>query len=265
MTIEVVMPAMEMDQDTARLVRWLKSEGEFVEKGQPLMEIETDKVTVEIEAPGSGVLSDVRVYPGTDVPVGQVVALLRDELAEPRPPSERVSAPPPLGASPVARRIAAEHGIDLSSVVGSGPEGAGFTADLEALVPSPEGARSVSADPEYEARPLAGIRRIAAERLSASYREAPHFDIGLTVDVTSLLINPPEVGILAVGRARELPAFVAGQVVSRRMLDLTLSADHRALDGATAASFLKRLEALMLEPEAHLRDEAPGSSGETRR
>lgn len=192
MTIEVVMPAMEMDQDTARLVRWLKSEGEFVEKGQPLMEIETDKVTVEIEAPGSGVLSDVRVYPGTDVPVGQVVALLRDELAEPLPPFERASAPPPLGASPVARRIA-----------------------------------------------------------------APHFDVGL--------INPPEVGILAVGRARELPAFVAGQVVPRRMLDLTLSADHRALDGATAASFLKRLEALMLEPAAHLRDKAPGSSGETRR
>jgi pyruvate/2-oxoglutarate dehydrogenase complex dihydrolipoamide acyltransferase (E2) component len=76
MRTEVVMPAMEMDQDTACLVRWLKSEGDLVTKGEPLMEIETDKVTVEIEAPGSGVLTDIRVAPGADVPVGQVIAVL---------------------------------------------------------------------------------------------------------------------------------------------------------------------------------------------
>jgi pyruvate/2-oxoglutarate dehydrogenase complex dihydrolipoamide acyltransferase (E2) component len=76
MRTEVVMPAMEMDQDTANLVRWLKSEGEHVEKGEPLMEIETDKVTVEIESPGTGILSEVRVAAGADVPVGQVIAVL---------------------------------------------------------------------------------------------------------------------------------------------------------------------------------------------
>jgi pyruvate dehydrogenase E2 component (dihydrolipoamide acetyltransferase) len=70
------MPAMEMDQDTACLVRWLKSEGELVAKGEPLMEIETDKVTVEIESPGAGVLSEISAEPGADVPVGQVVAVL---------------------------------------------------------------------------------------------------------------------------------------------------------------------------------------------
>lgn len=76
MRTEVVMPAMEMDQDTACLVRWLKSEGELVEKGEPLMEIETDKVTVEIESPGSGILSEIRAAAGADVPVGQVIAVL---------------------------------------------------------------------------------------------------------------------------------------------------------------------------------------------
>jgi pyruvate/2-oxoglutarate dehydrogenase complex dihydrolipoamide acyltransferase (E2) component len=76
MRTEVVMPAMEMDQESACLVRWLKSEGDHVAKGEPLMEIETDKVTVEIESPGSGVLMEVRAQAGADVPVGQVVAVL---------------------------------------------------------------------------------------------------------------------------------------------------------------------------------------------
>jgi pyruvate/2-oxoglutarate dehydrogenase complex dihydrolipoamide acyltransferase (E2) component len=76
MAVEVVMPAMEVDQESARLLRWLIPEGSFVKKGEPLMEIETDKATVQIDAPGSGILTNVVAGEGDDVPIGQVVALL---------------------------------------------------------------------------------------------------------------------------------------------------------------------------------------------
>jgi pyruvate/2-oxoglutarate dehydrogenase complex dihydrolipoamide acyltransferase (E2) component len=74
--IEVIMPAMEMDQKSAGLVRWLKEPGTYVTAGEPLMEVETDKVTVVIEATADGMLSDIRFGPGDEVPVGAVVALL---------------------------------------------------------------------------------------------------------------------------------------------------------------------------------------------
>ena len=147
----VIMPALEMAQDTGTLLRWLKSEGEQVQRGEPLMEIETDKVTLEIESGGSGVLTQVSAGPGDEVPVGQVIALLLAEGEEARqsPAPKPVSAfavchgsrwrgphPKPLlpplttaepfsgrgalstqvAASPLARRLAAEHGVDLSEL-----------------------------------------------------------------------------------------------------------------------------------------------------
>ena len=99
----VVMPALEMAQDTGTLLRWLKHEGEQVQRGEPLMEIETDKVTLEIESGGSGVLTQVSAGPGDEVPVGQVIALL---LAEGEEAAVRGSAARPafpareLGGSP---------------------------------------------------------------------------------------------------------------------------------------------------------------------
>ena len=88
MPTEVVMPALEISQDTGTLVHWLKSEGDLVQKGDPLMEIETDKVTVEIESPGTGVLANITAQPGDEVPVGQLIALL---LAEGELPLESES------------------------------------------------------------------------------------------------------------------------------------------------------------------------------
>src|SRR5262245_48556229 len=143
------MPAMEMAQDTARLVRWLKAPGEPVRKGEPLLEIETDKVTVEIEAPASGVLANVTAQAGDEVPVGRVIALLLAESErpavppspEPKPVAGSPVAPlvssPSRGeaarrrtlASPKARRLAREQGLDLALLSGSGPEGAVLAAD----------------------------------------------------------------------------------------------------------------------------------------
>ena len=76
MPIEVIMPAMELNQKSAGLVRWLKEPGSYVTAGEPLMEVETDKVTVEIEAMGDGVLTDIRFGPGDEVPVGAIVGFL---------------------------------------------------------------------------------------------------------------------------------------------------------------------------------------------
>ena len=70
MVIDVVMPAIEMAQETGKLIKWLKTEGEYVRKGEPLMEIETDKAVIEFESPDSGILSDIKAKPGDDVPVG---------------------------------------------------------------------------------------------------------------------------------------------------------------------------------------------------
>ncbi len=137
MATSVIMPALEMTQESGRLVLWLKREGESVVKGDPLMEIETDKVTIEIEAPATGILGGVLVKENDEVPVGQTIAWI---LA----PGEKVPASSPLDShsgrastvtargngksettealevSPLARNIAEEHGIDLALVKSSG-------------------------------------------------------------------------------------------------------------------------------------------------
>ncbi len=119
------MPALGMAQETGKLVRWLKAEGETVHAGEPIMEIETDKVTVEIEAPASGTLANVTAKAGEDIPVGQAVGMILapGELsAEVRPPAQSTRLPEAksdrmhVPASPVAARIAAEHNLDLRSV-----------------------------------------------------------------------------------------------------------------------------------------------------
>ena len=129
MATSVIMPALEMAQESGRLVSWLKREGESVTKGEPIMEIETDKATVEIEAPDSGVLGGMLIKENDEVPVGQTIAWIlapgeeapSTPLKEPR--SGRVStlqtsptastpqpAPALLDISPVARKMAEEHG-----------------------------------------------------------------------------------------------------------------------------------------------------------
>jgi pyruvate dehydrogenase E2 component (dihydrolipoamide acetyltransferase) len=200
---EVVMPALGVAQETGKLLRWLKTEGDSVEAGEPLMEIETDKVTVGVEAPGGGTLTDVRVHEGEEVPVGTVVALIlgdgelppsgaeassevgpgapsRVDETEPAPPEPATTGGVPKGgaprtgtrrdrkpASPLARRRAREAGIDLSVVRGTGPGGAVTVDDLEAGVTeaqrSPEGARE---EPPSGAAPP--IRAVAEEIVTPS-------------------------------------------------------------------------------------------------
>ncbi|HLH71634.1 MAG TPA: dihydrolipoamide acetyltransferase family protein [Candidatus Dormibacteraeota bacterium] len=201
MAAPVIMPALGMAQETGTLVRWLHQPGETVEKGEPLMEVETDKAVVEVEAPASGRLGTPLVGEGETVPVGQVIAhILGPDEADPgRPgttssPDQPVSvapAPPaaedggprprprlPVPASPKARRLAAERGIDLATIRGSGPEGAVLTVDL------PRGERPVP--PEAPAT-MGRIWKLMAERTTASWTSAPHFFLVREADAGRLV------------------------------------------------------------------------------
>ncbi len=417
------MPALEMAQDTGKLLRWLKDEGASVRKGEPLMEIETDKVTVQIEAPDTGTLASITARAGAVIPVGQTIALilapgekadltgLRNrsgldatpvarriaqehgvDLARVKPEGGRVekadvlaylaspltSQPPlrsPVGttgaerggtqqgsgvrSSPKARRLAQERGVDIAALRGSGPNGAIIAADIPVAPIS-----SLQS-------PLSTLWRVMAERMIASWTTAPHFylvrdvnasrltawrdkvnpraaeqitytdllvkivaaalrqhprvnaawsdgaiamndavNIGVAVavedglivpvihradtlsisaiaarrndmvaraqqgqlrledlrggtftlsnlgmygvDAFNAIVNPPQAAILAVGRIAERVVAVNGQPTVQPMLLLTLSCDHRVVDGARGAQFLSAVAELIEEPLGRL-------------
>lgn len=403
MATEVILPALGMAQDTGTIVRWLKAQGEQVTQGEPLLEIETDKAAVEVEAPASGRLDQVMASAGDEVPVGQVIALILtpEDVSAPaaqhsgietvsQPPEQPLpiaeAAPEPVVqrrdretpaqaepaalstvlASPKARRLAREQGKDLRTIKGTGPQSAVLAADVLAtpVSTSVNGALSLES---YTAPTLSTIWRIMAERTTQSWTSVPHFslvrevnagqlvarhaqlvrqgtrevtytdllvklvatslrlhprlnatwhedrlalnkdihlglavavDEGLvvpviheadTLDVRALarrreellgkaragklrpqdirggtftisnlgmygvdafnaIINPPQVAILAVGRIAERVVPLNSRPEIQPMLTLTLSCDHRAVDGARGAQFLKTVAELIEKP-----------------
>jgi pyruvate dehydrogenase E2 component (dihydrolipoamide acetyltransferase) len=210
MAISVVMPALEMAQETGKLVSWLKKEGESVAKGEPLLEIETDKAVMEIESPGEGILSGVKVQAGTDVPVGRTIAwILRpgevvptEEVAVESGRKSTVAAVPEVSTvssssanqpgpaaqsasqsakiSPKARRLASERGVDLSKVRGSGPGGEILASDILAAAASKVDA------PTHVADALSPISKLMAERTTQSWTTVPHFFVVREVDAGAL-------------------------------------------------------------------------------
>ncbi len=368
MPADVIMPMLGMAQETGKVLRWLKADGDSVSKGEPLLEVETDKVTVEIEAPADGTLAAVRVPEGTDVPVGEVIALvLADgeiapvadtelravrevEAVAAAPTVEQVTMPASRKrggrlASPKARRLAQERGVDLDSLSGTGPNGAIVAADVEGL----QQRVTSSAAPE-----MSSVWKTMAARTQASWQEVPHFYLHRDVDATRLMswkgvapkgtsvtdllikvcaealkrhprvnagdevnvgvavatddalivpvvhrageltlpqiserrraiaeaaragrlrpedvqggtftisnlgmygvdafqaiVNAPQAAILAVGRTAERPWAVDGAVVVRPVMTLSVSFDHRVVDGARGAEFLDTLASLLEEP-----------------
>ncbi len=172
MPTDVIMPALGMAQETGKLLRWLKAAGDTVVKGEPLMEVETDKVTVEVEAEADGTLTALSAAEGDDVQVGATVALI--VAAGEEPPAVAVVPQPatrPGLASPKARRMAAELGIDLAGVQGSGPRGAVVADDLA----------SVRAEPVPSS-----VWRLLAERTTRSWQEVPHFYLTREVEAGAL-------------------------------------------------------------------------------
>jgi pyruvate dehydrogenase E2 component (dihydrolipoamide acetyltransferase) len=202
------MPKLEMSQEAATVVEWLKAEGEAVEKGEPLLVIETDKVTVEVEAPASGILAGIGAEPNQLVPVTETIAYLLqpgEELPQTRPPVPRPAqatglrpaarqmaealgldlvAVSEVRATPAARRIARERALDLSAVTGSGPRGRVQAADVLAFTPPlPVAAEETAAD----LVPMSGIRRTIADRMSASHRTTARVTLVTEVDATALV------------------------------------------------------------------------------
>jgi pyruvate dehydrogenase E2 component (dihydrolipoamide acetyltransferase) len=179
MPSDVIMPALGMAQETGKVLRWLKAEGDPVGKGEPLLEVETDKVTVELESPAEGHLAGIRAAEGDVVPVGETIAVVlaagESQLPSPAPggaqPSRRERRPL---ASPKARRLAAERGIGLGAVTGSGPGGAVVASDIEDY-----------ADRERETS-VSPIWRLMAERTTTSWQTVPHFYLRREVDASRL-------------------------------------------------------------------------------
>jgi pyruvate dehydrogenase E2 component (dihydrolipoamide acetyltransferase) len=209
MAISVVMPALEMAQETGKLLAWRKKEGERVSKGEPLLEIETDKAVVEIEAPADGVLAGVSADVGAIIPVGETIAWLvspgeqppatsktaaasaaaRASITTSRPdassrpveaPSDQSSSPPQI--SPKARRVAKELGVDIARVRGTGPGGAITTEDVQAFAIAKDGSRAAALEGEAPSQ----VARLMAERTTQSWTTVPHFFLVRDVDAGAL-------------------------------------------------------------------------------
>ena len=398
MSSQVTLPRLGQGMESGTIVRWLKSEGDKVEKGEPLYELDTDKVTQEVEADASGVLLRIAIPEG-EVEVGKTIAVIGEQgeevsvEAEEAPRAEepkveaREEAPAPvhavqardgqtreggrIKASPLARRIARERGIELASLQGTGPEGRIVAEDVERAAAAPAQAAPAPAVPaapaEVEVVPLTSLRRTVARRMTEAW-QAPAFQISMSADMTRALavrvrlvelgdtpkptisdlltkvaaaalmrhravnahfagdsvrlfptadigiavatdrglvvpvirgcerrtvaeiaaaradlversrsgkleqadleggtftisnlgmygveqfvavLNPPQAAILAVGAAQETPVALDGRVEIRPLMNLTLTCDHRTIDGATAADFLRTVKTFLEEP-----------------
>ncbi|HSK17083.1 MAG TPA: dihydrolipoamide acetyltransferase family protein [Gaiellaceae bacterium] len=422
MSSQVTLPRLGQGMESGTIVRWLKSEGDRVEKGEPLYELDTEKVTQEVEADAGGVLLKILAGEGEEIEVGKPVAVIGEEgeafepesddsgseeeqaqqdrgaeasaekpaeaparasdrergqeaaageaEEEPAVPAAEAEAPARDGgrvkASPLARRIARERGLDLAQIHGTGPEGRIVAEDVERAEAAPAPAAPSG---EVETIPLAGMRKTIARRLTEAW-EAPVFQISMTADMTAAIrlreklvertgegeprptysdvltkvcaiallrhravnalflgdrielhptanvgiavavpngllvpvqrscetktipqlaaeradlvqrtrdgkirqedleggtftisnlgmygvdrfiavLNPPQAAILAVGAIEERPAAHAGEVVVRPLMELTLTCDHRAVDGASAADFLRTVRQFLEEP-----------------
>lgn len=242
MATEVILPKVDMDMATGKISKWFFSEGDTVKKGDVLFEIETDKAAMEIDAPAGGILRNVSGSEGVDIPVGAAVAWIYNEgeavaaaspFVAPKTAAEAVepvaaaaangAAAPAAAeanaasngdvrATPLARRLARDRGIDLSSLIGSGPRGRVVSADVAAftapaaaaspkaaeapvtapastpvLAPSSEAVLRQFPEGSYEVQPHTGMRRTIARRLMEAKSTVPHFYVTVDCRLDALL------------------------------------------------------------------------------
>jgi pyruvate dehydrogenase E2 component (dihydrolipoamide acetyltransferase) len=220
MATQMTLPRLGQGMESGTIVRWLKQEGEKVERGEPLYELDTEKATQEVEAEASGVVLRILAGEGEEVDVGKPVVVIGEEgeaveapateepakpeeeaapepkqegqrEPEPEPPAERVEAPQQatsdgrVKASPLARRIARERGIDLGRLHGTGPEGRIVAEDVEraTAAPSPVAPAPAAATGEVERVELTKIRRTIARRLTEAWT-IPVFQLTVSADMT---------------------------------------------------------------------------------
>jgi pyruvate dehydrogenase E2 component (dihydrolipoamide acetyltransferase) len=358
MVTKVVMPRLSLTMKEGMVGKWYKKEGDTVEKGEPIAEVVSEKATYDLEAPASGTLRKILVEEGVDASVNAVLAVItapsetfsEAEIAREAPQTVE-EAEERVFASPAAKRLAREHGIDLSLVKGSGPEGRIVEEDVKRFVEEAGGVL-----PKVkEVIPLSGFRKTSADRVSMSFRTAPHSTVVMEVDVSKAaelheklqvsytailvvavakalkehsiinstlegnqikifddvnvgvaaatehglvvpvirnadrkspkeidstikeltekaregklsreeltggtftitnlgmygvefftpIINPPEAAILGVGNIAEKPVAIDGKIEVKPRMMLSLSYDHRIVDGAPAAEFLRKVK-----------------------
>jgi pyruvate dehydrogenase E2 component (dihydrolipoamide acetyltransferase) len=213
MAISVVMPALELTQETGKLVSWRKKEGEAVAKGETLMEVETDKAVVEVEAQADGFLAGVNAKDGEVIAVGTTIAWIvakgevppqnestlpltskttintkstQPKKAKAASPGDVVSRGKPK-ISPKARRIAGELNVDLNSVRGSGQDGEILLSDVEAAANVPVAALEVPSTDHANLEVFSTIGRLMAERTAQSWTTVPHFFLVREVEASALL------------------------------------------------------------------------------
>ena len=264
------MPKMGDAMTEGKVLRWMKRPGDRVEVGEALAEIETDKVNVELPAEETGTLAEILVADGGVVPVGSPIAMIRRPGEEagrhvpsgpPAPPSAAVperraeaaggTAAPGRGpseeqikASPVARRLARERGIDLAGIHGTGPEGRITKEDVEAFIAGRAGAPSVpprsgAPTPSTEEVPLTRMRQTIARRMTESKQQAPHFYV--TVEI---LMDA------ALGLREQLNKDLGEKVVS--VNDLVLKAAAMALRTFLNLNASFAGETVRRHPEIHM-------------
>ena len=232
MATRLDVPQLGLTMETGTILQWVKAEGDKVEKGQPVVVIQTDKVEYEVEAPVAGTLLKIAAKEGTELPVGSLMGVIGQpgeeiatllggapaaKAAPAAPPAARpapvapsqpapVAAPAPVRApgervkvSPVAKKLAQDHGIDVTTLTGTGPDGRIVREDVEKAIaaksaaPSagyPQGDRAPSAAPQAvtaETIPLSGMRKVIFDRMGQSWREAARVTLFADADVTELV------------------------------------------------------------------------------
>jgi pyruvate dehydrogenase E2 component (dihydrolipoamide acetyltransferase) len=404
--LEVTLPRLGQGMESGTIVRWLKQEGDQVEKGEALYELDTEKVTQEVEADASGVLLKILAGEGEEIEVGKKIAVIgesgeevdtetQDEPTEVAEGEQQEEGSPGaaldderergreasadeqateiqepaasnggrLKASPLARRIARERGLDLAALTGTGPEGRIVAEDVERAATAPAHATVGAAPLEAEVQKLSSLRKTIARRLTEAW-QAPAFQISMSADMTRAqalrerlrdqgvtvtdvltklcavallrhrevnvhfaddelrifpnahiglavaterglvvpvlreaerkslvelaaerkaiveraraaklsqedleggtftisnlgmygveqfiaVLNPPQAAILAVGAIEQRPVWEEGAFVPRPLMSMTLTCDHRAVDGSTASEFLGTVKSLVEEP-----------------
>jgi pyruvate/2-oxoglutarate dehydrogenase complex dihydrolipoamide acyltransferase (E2) component len=350
---EFKLPDLGEGLTEGEIARWLVAEGQEIAEDDPLVEIQTDKTTVEIPSPAAGKVAQILVAEGDVVPVGTVLVVIGDG-SEPATPRGQTPGPVPAGrvrATPLVRKVAQELGIDLAGLEGTGPQGRVTEEDVRAAATA--GGQTPGPVPEGRREPLRGVRRLVAEHMTRAHREVPpvtwveeadfgnvdlkrlvpvvlkavaatlqefpelnarlegdeivyldRYDLGVAVQteqglvvpvvrgcdqasldeleaevarlaesarsgslkpeelrgstftvtsagklgglLTTPLVNHPEVAILSIGRVAERPVVRDGEIVTRPTGYVSITFDHRVVDGARAAEFglavIRRLE-----------------------
>lgn len=205
------MPSLGADMEAGKLTAWKIKPGDSVKRGDIVAEVETEKADIDVEIFATGIVNELLVQPGQKVPVGTVLATIREEgEAAPPTPHERVRI------SPLAKKLAGELGVDVTAVHGTGPGGAITREDIERAAPPKPGAKPVEAPAELQA----GMRRAIAAAMARSNREIPHYYLETQIDMHRALEWLQAENLKRTVKDRLLPAVLLLRAVTQALKDV---------------------------------------------